>query len=46
LPFVRLASDTDDSAAGTKAEGGTVRRDTVSFPRPHFPRLQVRKADR
>lgn len=48
LPFVRLASDTDSSEAGPKAAsaGGTVRRDTVSFPRPHFPRLQARNADR
>jgi Flp pilus assembly protein TadD len=35
LPFVRVV-----------AEGGTVRRDVISLPRPHFPRLMVRKADR
>jgi hypothetical protein len=41
LPFVRVAD------AGKKSVGGgIVRRDVVSLPKPHFPRLRVRKADR
>jgi hypothetical protein len=40
LPFVR-------AVGGVKsAEGGTVRRDVVSFPRPHLARLRARNADR
>ena len=39
LPFIRIAGT-------TAPNGGTVRRDVVSFPRPHFPRLITRKADR
>jgi hypothetical protein len=34
LPFIRVAG------------GGAVRRDVVSRPRPHFPRLRTGKADR
>jgi|GEM_PF-888071 len=53
LPFVRLVTDTDSSTTGTKGMargasgngGGTVRRDVVSFPRPHLTRLHARKAD-
>jgi tetratricopeptide (TPR) repeat protein len=42
LPFVRIA----DTRPARAADGGTMRRDTISFPRPHFPRLLARKADR
>jgi tetratricopeptide (TPR) repeat protein len=35
LPLIRVAG-----------VGGTYRQDVVSFPKPHFPRLMVRKADR
>jgi hypothetical protein len=40
LPFVRIAG------GGKLGEEGTFRRDVVSLPKPHFPRLMVRKADR
>jgi tetratricopeptide (TPR) repeat protein len=40
LPFIRVETET------TAPAGGIVRRDVVSLPRPHFPRLRVRKADR
>ncbi len=40
LPFMRIGTE---SAGQSK---GTVRRNVVSFPRPHLPRLRVRKADR
>ena len=39
LPFVRVATE------GAKRPGESVRRDVISFPRPHFPRLGSRKAD-
>lgn len=40
LPFIRVGT-------GLANRGnGMVRRDVVSFPRPHLPRLRVRKADR
>lgn len=39
LPFVRVA------AARSPGGAGLVRRDVVSFPRPHFPRLRSRRAD-
>ena len=35
LPFVALAHDTHPSSGG---EGGTVRKDTASFPRPYLAR--------
>jgi hypothetical protein len=38
LPFVRVATD-------SPKPGGAVRRDVISLPRPHFPRLRSRKAD-
>jgi tetratricopeptide (TPR) repeat protein len=40
LPFLRIAETGE--CEGT---GGTVRRDTASFPRPHVARLHARKAD-
>jgi tetratricopeptide (TPR) repeat protein len=40
LPFIRLTAGT------TGRSGESVRRDVVSFPRPHFPRLRSRRADR
>ena len=45
LPFVRIACDTDASQAPKGSSGGTVRRDSASFPRPHLARLWARKAD-
>jgi len=39
LPFIRIAR-------ATTSNGSAVRRDVVSIPRPHFPRLRSRKADR
>src|SRR5262245_42571199 len=42
LPFVRVV----DEGTGDAAEVSSVRRDVVSLPKPHFPRLKVRKADR
>jgi hypothetical protein len=39
LPFIRIA-------AATTSHSTSTRRDVVSFPRPHFPRLRSRKADR
>lgn len=41
LPFVRVSRV--DEAPATVA---TVRHDVVSMPRPHFPHLRVRRADR
>jgi hypothetical protein len=41
LPFVRVVG----SGAG-KAAGGVIRRDVMSKPRPHLPRLRRSKADR
>ena len=40
LPFVRIAQ------SGEAGQGGSVRCDVVSFPKPHFPRLLARNADR
>lgn len=40
LPFVRVARQDEPEARGT-----TTRRDVVSLPRPHFPRLRVGRAD-
>jgi predicted Zn-dependent protease len=40
LPFVRVVR-----ANGSKAGVGTIRRDLVSKPRPHFPRLRFLRAD-
>lgn len=47
LPFLRLADETDSSAVREpkSASGGTVRRDSGSFPRPHLGSQRVRKAD-
>ena len=42
LPFVRIA----DGTGATAPTRGTVRVDTVSFPRPHFGRRAVGRADR
>ncbi len=43
LPFVRIA---DGTAAKSVTPGGSVRTDTVSFPRPHLVRRRIGKADR
>ena len=40
LPFVRVAR-----ADQKPAQVGTTRRDVVSLPQPHFPRLRVGRAD-
>ena len=40
LPFIRVAAET------TARNGEQVRRDIISLPRPHFPRLRSRRADR
>ncbi|MBA4065194.1 MAG: hypothetical protein C0501_16065 [Isosphaera sp.] len=40
LPFAR------PDGGSKSAAGGAVRRDVVSFPRPHLARLRARKADR
>ena len=42
LPFIRVVRPTD----GTPLGGGTIRRDLVSKPQPHLPRLRVMRADR
>jgi hypothetical protein len=42
LPFIRVVRPTDGAPTG----GGTIRRDLVSKPQPHFPRLRVTRADR
>ncbi len=42
LPFVRVVTDAVEKAP----EEVIVRRDVVSLPQPHFPRLRVRNADR
>jgi tetratricopeptide (TPR) repeat protein len=44
LPFVRVTSGSKEVRTGTKANK-SARRDVVSLPRPHFPRLRVRRAD-
>jgi tetratricopeptide (TPR) repeat protein len=43
LPFVRVVGGESGRRGVT---GGTIRRDTLSVPRPHFTRLGVRNADR
>jgi hypothetical protein len=44
LPFVRIAEET---GTGSKSHSNkSTRRDVVSMPRPHFPRIRVRRADR
>ncbi len=43
LPFVRIANE---EAGERPAGAGTIRRDTISFPRPHIARLSCSKADR
>jgi hypothetical protein len=40
LPFIRVSTETKPR------KGEIVRRDVVSLPRPHFPRLRSRNADR
>jgi hypothetical protein len=40
LPFIRVAAETPAQ------NGEHMRRDVLSLPRPHFPRLLSRKADR
>jgi len=40
LPFIRVATETPARTAER------VRRDVLSLPRPHFPRLRSRRADR
>ena len=40
LPFIRVATENPSQT------GEHVRRDVISLPRPHFPRLLSRKADR
>jgi len=40
LPFIRVSTETKPR------KGEIVRPDVVSLPRPHFPRLRSRKADR
>jgi hypothetical protein len=42
LPFVRVRSTSTKRPGSSK---GHVRRDVVSLPKPHFPRLRVRRAD-
>ena len=42
LPFIRVVRPTDNAPTG----GGTIRRDLVSKPQPHFPKLRVMRADR
>ena len=47
LPFMRLTTDADPVERSAKSErGGTVRRDAMSFPRPHLARLRAGKAER
>lgn len=43
LPFVRVVRT---GSANTSTMNGTIRKDLVSLPRPHFPRLRHTKADR
>jgi tetratricopeptide (TPR) repeat protein len=43
LPFVRIVRGSEEKVA---AGGGTIRRDLVTRPRPHLPRLRVTRADR
>jgi hypothetical protein len=43
LPFVRVRSSSMTRVPGSPK--GHVRRDVVSLPKPHFPRLRVRRAD-
>jgi tetratricopeptide (TPR) repeat protein len=40
LPFIRVTTE------AKPRQGEIVRRDVVSLPRPHFPRLRSRKVDR
>jgi hypothetical protein len=40
LPFIRMAAET------TAQNGEHLRHDVISLPRPHFPRLRSRRADR
>lgn len=42
LPFIRVVRPTEGAPTGD----GTIRRDLVSKPQPHFPRLRVTRADR
>jgi hypothetical protein len=44
LPFLRKVKRTGGKT-GSKTNGST-RRDVVSLPKPHFPRLRIRRADR
>ena len=49
LPFLRVTNDTLETEKQTGTETRTqpvVRRDVVSFPRPHFPRPRAGHADR
>jgi hypothetical protein len=44
IPFIRKVKQ---SGGGTGAANhGKTRRDVVSLPKPHFPRLRIRRADR
>jgi hypothetical protein len=44
IPFVRKVN-LAKSGLGSQTAGST-RRDVVSLPKPHFPRLRIRRADR
>lgn len=46
LPFVRLENGTCSATLSGSDSDESIRRDVVSLPRPHFPRLRVRRADR
>jgi len=48
LPFVRLVgmSEAGEDSGNQTSGTGSMRRDVVSLPKPHFPRLLGRKADR
>jgi hypothetical protein len=44
IPFIRKVKRTG-GGTGPRT-GGSTRRDVVSLPKPHFPRLRIRRADR
>jgi tetratricopeptide (TPR) repeat protein len=46
LPLIRIVQESAVDASSDSAEDRAIRADLISFPRPHFPRFRLRRADR
>lgn len=45
LPFLRRISESGSCAARVADSAGSSRKDVLSLPRPHWPKMPVRRAD-